>query len=284
MLTYNEAFHALTIALQGTYDKQEATAIAQRYMEHITGLTYTQRLVRRDEQMEEPMQKQLEQDRVLLVAGKPLQQILGYEWFLNRKFKVNKHVLIPRPETEELVMWICDDNKSNKTLSILDIGAGSGCIPVSLKLEMPKAIVTGCDVSTEALIVARENAIALQAEVSFGQLDFLNEKEHERLGQYNVIVSNPPYIPETEAANMHANVKEYEPHIALFVPGNDPLLFYREIALFGKKHLQDNGIIYCELHVDHAMQTAELFEQTGYKAEVRKDMHGNNRMLKATIT
>jgi release factor glutamine methyltransferase len=282
MLTYNEAFHALIIALQGNYDKQEATAIAQRYLEHLTGLTYTQRLTRRDEQVTEAMFRQIEQDKPKLVAGKPLQQVIGYEWFLNRKFKVNEHVLIPRPETEELVAWITADNSSATELSILDIGSGSGCIPISLKLEMPQAIITSCDVSGEALSVARENAAVLQANVSFLQLDFLNVEGRNSLPQYDIIVSNPPYIPETEAVNMHTNVKEYEPHIALFVPGNDPLLFYRGIALFGKEHLEQGGTIYCELHVDHAMETAVLFDSMQYKTEIRRDMHGNLRMLKAT--
>jgi release factor glutamine methyltransferase len=281
MLTYNKAFHTLTLALQATYDKQEVTAIAQRYMEHLTGLTYTQRLVRRDEHMEESVLNQLEQDKALLVAGKPLQQVLGYEWFLSRRFNVNEHVLIPRPETEELVMWVCEDSKNRKELSILDIGSGSGCIPVSLKLEMPQATIVSCDVSNDALIVALENAATLQADVSFMQLDFLNGTERSSLPLYDIIVSNPPYIPETEAVNMHMNVKEYEPHLALFVPGNDPLLFYREIAVFGKEHLQEHGTIYCELHVDHALQTAALFDSMGYKSEVKEDMHGNLRMLKA---
>lgn len=281
MLTYNEAFHTMIADLQSVYDKQEATAIAQRYWEHITGLTYTQRLLKRDEHVPETLLGKYIQDKKALTAGKPLQQVIGYEWFFNRRYKVNEHVLIPRPETEELVMWVCDDNKMRESFSILDIGSGSGCIPISLKLEMPQATVTSCDISREALSVAIENAVALQTNVSFVQVDFLNEEERSRLARYDVIVSNPPYIPETEAVNMHTNVKEYEPHLALFVPGDDALLFYREIAIFGKAHLAGNGIIYCELHVDHALQTAMLFDGLGYKTEVRKDMHGNLRMLKA---
>ncbi len=282
MLSYSEAFRGLVQELAVTYDRQEAHAIAQRYMEHLTGLSYTQRLVQ-DGAIEGELFLKFEKDKQLLVAGKPLQQVVGYEWFMNRKFKVNEQVLIPRPETEELVAWIIEEQKGREALHILDIGTGTGCIPVTLKLELPQAEVMSCDVSKEALLVAGENARLLDAKTAFTECDFLDATTWNAFSLFDIIVSNPPYIPETEMENIHTNVKEYEPHTALFVPDNDPLLFYRAIATFGKEHLNNVGVIYCELHVDHALQTANLFTGMGYETELKKDMHGNLRMLKAVM-
>lgn len=283
MLSYSQAFQQLYEALQHPYDKQEAAAIAHRYMEDLSGLTYTQRLINKDEPMPREQETRLLNDKALLVSGKPLQQVLGYEWFMSRNYKVNEHVLIPRPETEELVQWIVDDNKSSNP-GILDIGTGSGCIPISLKLAIHDANITACDVSTDALAVAQENANTLNADVSFRQLDFLNEAQRSTLPSFDIIVSNPPYIPEAEADTLHDNVKNHEPHLALFVPADDALLFYREIAMFGKTHLKQGGTIYCELHVDYALQTKQLFEEIGYDSViVKEDMHGNLRMLKAQL-
>ena len=189
--------------------------------------------------------EQYEADRALLVKGKPLQQVTGFEWFMNRKFKVNEQVLIPRPETEELVAWIIEEQKGREALHILDIGTGTGCIPVTLKLELPQAEVMSCDVSKEALSVAGENARLLDAKIALTACDFLDVAAWGAFPRFDVIVSNPPYIPETEMENIHTNVKKHEPHTALFVPGNDPLLFYRAIAMFGKEHLNNGGAIYC---------------------------------------
>jgi release factor glutamine methyltransferase len=284
MLTYAQAFQQLYKALQQTYDQQEAAAIAHRYMADLSGLSYTQRLMRKEEPMPDEHAVRLAKDESLLVSGKPLQQVLGYEWFMGRKFVVNEYVLIPRPETEELVHWIIDDHKQNPSASILDIGTGSGCIPISLKLGLIAPDVTGCDISEEALTIATENARTLNADITLKQIDFLQRDEWQTLGVYDIIVSNPPYIPVAESDTLHANVREHEPHLALFVPDSDPLLFYKEIALFGKSHLQTKGIIYCELHIDYAEQTKEMFEGEGYtNVEIRKDIHGNPRVLKAKL-
>ena len=189
--------------------------------------------------------------------------------------------MIPRPETEELVKWIEDDSKG-ATVKLLDIGTGSGCIPITLKLALPKAEVSAMDISMGALGVAKENARRLQADVDLFLFDFLDKSGWNELPKYDVIVSNPPYIPETEQHTMHTNVKDFEPGQALFVPGDDAQLFYRHIAEFGLAHLNEGGAVYCELHVDHATATQELFENAGYSfTELRQDIHGNNRMLKA---
>ncbi|MGN6568831.1 MAG: peptide chain release factor N(5)-glutamine methyltransferase [Flavipsychrobacter sp.] len=283
MLSYNDAFYGLLNKLKQLYDDYESAAIAHEVMHHITGRDKLQRILEKDTLFTEAEQASFELLQTELLKGKPLQYATGHSWFMGRRYTVNEHVLIPRPETEELVDWIVQDAKENTSaLSILDIGTGSGCIPISLKLDMPEANVSSCDVSKAALSVAKENARQLQAEIGLIETDFLDEQQRARLGKYDVIVSNPPYIPVSEKEQLHKNVKDFEPSLALFVPADDALLFYRTIAAFGKTHLNAGGSIYCELHVDYAIATQQLFEQQGYQSvEVRKDMHGNLRMLKA---
>ncbi len=282
MRNYNNAFYDLKQALTAIYDPQEAAAIAHEVMEYVTGLNKLERLSNKGSSFTEKQQAIYQQAMDQLITGMPLQYVTGVQWFHGRPFQVNEHVLIPRPETEELVEWIVKDQEGKGSASILDIGTGSGCIPISLKLALPKARVTSCDISKEALEVARINARALEGNVDFLQLDFLNADSRSRLGKYDIIVSNPPYIPISEKAQMDRNVKDYEPGTALFVPDDDPQLFYRAIALFGKTQLADGGAIYCELHRDYAADTVALFEEIGYNEVVlRKDLHGNNRMLRA---
>jgi release factor glutamine methyltransferase len=282
MLSYNDAFYGLRNNLQSLYDAQEAAAIAHELMYAVTGLDKLKRLSEKDSLLTDEHQLRYDEMQAALLTGKPLQYVIGESWFMGRKFKVNEHVLIPRPETEELVQWITDDWKNKQAISILDIGTGSGCIPVSLKSGLPGATVAACDISEGALDTAKDNARSHGADISFIQLNFLHQTKRVELPAYDVIVSNPPYIPVTEQDSLHKNVRDFEPALALFVPGDDALLFYREIALFGETHLKAHGAIYCELHVDHAIATKELFEQAGYASvEIRKDMHGNLRMLKA---
>jgi release factor glutamine methyltransferase len=282
MLPYSAAFQKLKKSLTGLYDEGEATAIAHDVMEYITGYNKLQRLSEKEKLFDEGQQRQFEEAEARLLHGEPLQYITGTQWFLGRPFQVNKHVLIPRPETEELVTWVAEEWKGSTDISILDIGTGSGCIPISLKLLMPAAIVSSCDVSSDALETAKKNAASLGAEMNFVDIDFLNESNWQQLQKYDVIVSNPPYIPVSEQETLDKNVREFEPATALFVPDGDPLIFYRRIALFGKSHLKDGGAIYCELHRDYAEKTKGLFEQMGYtNTTLRNDMHGNMRMLKA---
>lgn len=283
MLSYNDAFYSLLNKLKQLYDDYESAAIAHEVMHHITGRDKLQRILEKDMLFTEAEQASFELLQTELLKGKPLQYATGHSWFMGRRYTINEHVLIPRPETEELVDWIVQDTKGKASaLSILDIGTGSGCIPISLKLDLTEAKVSSCDVSKAALSVAKENASELKAEIGLIETDFLDEQQRARLGKYDIIVSNPPYIPVNEKEQLHKNVKDFEPSLALFVPANDALLFYRTIAVFGKTHLNAGGSIYCELHVDYAIATQQLFEQQGYQSvEVRKDMHGNLRMLKA---
>ncbi|MBK5270374.1 MAG: peptide chain release factor N(5)-glutamine methyltransferase, partial [Bacteroidia bacterium] len=210
---------------------------------------------------------------------------LNEAWFCGFKFYIDNNVLIPRPETEELVEWIITNCKFPiGQLSILDIGSGSGCIPIALKRKLRKAEVWSCDISNEALNVARQNANNLGGDVNFFQTDFLNKDLWEELPSYDIIVSNPPYIPEKGKEEMQPNVLMYEPQVALFVPDNDALLFYKAIADFAKKHLNRNGSIYMEIHESHGKEVAQLFQSKNYFTEIKKDMQGKERMLKVSTT
>jgi release factor glutamine methyltransferase len=190
--------------------------------------------------------------------------------------------LIPRPETEEMVDWVIRNLKFPfSELRILDVGTGSGCIAISLKRKLRKAEVWACDVSEGALSVAKKNSVNLQAEINFELLDFLNAKERNRLPLFDIIVSNPPYVPEKDMATMNKNVLGFEPYKALFVKDNNPLLFYEAIADFGKTHLNKDGSVYCEINETLSNETIELFIEKGFVTELRKDMQGKDRIIKA---
>jgi release factor glutamine methyltransferase len=273
------AFYQLKERLHGLYDDGEASAIAHAALEHLTGQGRLQRLTRKDEPLDAKGMEQFAAMEEALLKGTPLQYVTGAALFLGRRFAVNSAVLIPRPETEELVQWIAAGEQPR---SLIDIGTGSGCIAISLKLALPRASVQALDLSAEALRVAQENARLLQAAVRFEAMDFLDAAARDALPAFEVIVSNPPYIPITERGALHPNVRDHEPAAALFVPGDDALQFYRAIADFGLTHLAAAGSIYCELHRDYADAAATLFNGYGYnEVEVRDDMHGAPRMLRA---
>ncbi len=281
MLTYSQAFYDLKNKLQPLYDEREAVAIAHEVLYWITELDKYSRLMEKDTIFTEAQQEEYDKALEKLNKGVPLQYVTGRAWFMGREYFVNNNVLIPRPETEELVQWIISDNRGKTGVQVLDIGTGSGCIPISLNLELPASWVDACDISTDALVVAEKNADNLGAGIQFEHIDFLKQDERNKLGNYDVIVSNPPYIPAADAAAMHTNVKDHEPSIALFVPDEDALVFYKAIADFGKEHLNINGYIYCELDTAHAFECKALFEEEGYEnVEIRKDMNDSWRMLR----
>lgn len=284
MHSFQSAQLFLRRQLEAIYDSREAVAIADQLMEHITGSDRLQRLDKKNSELSQVQQSQLDQAVERLSNGEPLQYITGVQWFLGYAFTLNKHVLIPRPETEELVDWIIKDWQEKDSISILDIGTGSGCIPISLSLKIPSAIVTTCDISSEAIEVAKENAKTLKANVNILNFDFLDKNLWANMGSFDVIVSNPPYIPISEKETLDKNVRDFEPGTALFVPTDDPLLFYKAIADFGKTHLRKGGAVYCELHKDYATEVFELFCKEGYEnPELRNDMAGNPRMIKAIM-
>ncbi len=284
MLSIGEAFYQLKAELIVLYDEREAAAIAHEVLEHITGMNRTDRLVKKDLPLSEREEHDFNSATEALVSGKPLQYVTNSAWFLGNKYYVDPAVLIPRPETEELVLWVVEyalhTADKGESLKVLEIGTGSGCIPISLKEKLPAASVTSCDVSAAALQVARKNAESIGVDVDFVLLDFLNKTTWNDLGNYDIIVSNPPYIPVSERERLHINVREYEPATALFVPHDDALVFYDATASFAETHLKKGGVMFFEIDNGHAIETRDLFMDHGFKiAELRKDMFGNDRML-----
>ena len=220
-----------------------------------------------------------------LKTEKPIQYSIGETWFYDSKFYVNEHTLIPRPETEELVDWIIKTHKSKDKidkLAVLDIGTGTGCIPISLKKNIPQAEVFAIDVSEEALKIAHKNAETNRVVVNFILQNIL---ETEDLNQnFDVIVSNPPYVRNLEKQEIKKNVLEFEPHLALFVEDTDALLFYRKIAQLALKNLTANGLLFFEINQYLGKETVELLETLGFKnVELKKDIYGNDRMIKCTF-
>ena len=221
-----------------------------------------------------------------LLKGEPLQYILGQADFYGLKFKVGPSVLIPRPETEELVHWALETAKANafQSIKVLDIGTGSACIPVSFKKEYPDAIVHALEVSTEALAIAKENAIKNEVEIHFVLGDILDENKWPELDTFDIILSNPPYIPSEESDKMPDWVIEYEPHLALFVENEDPLLFYDTIANFAKIKLNPGGFLFFETNEFNAEKVQKVLLDKGFESVVLKqDMQGKDRMIRAKL-
>ena len=218
-----------------------------------------------------------------LKLERPIQYILGETSFMDLIFKVNENVLIPRPETQELVQWVVSEITDKKSaVRILDIGTGSGCIAISLAKALPNAAVVALDVLQKALAVARENAVLNNVKVEFVLGDILDLNSNLNLNSnFDIIVSNPPYVRELEKKEMHNNVKDHEPSLALFVPDANALLFYKAIAKFSKNNLTDEGGVYLEINQYLAEETKELFENEKFKEiSLKKDIFGNHRMLK----
>ena len=220
-----------------------------------------------------------------LKTEKPIQYSIGETWFYDSKFYVNEHTLIPRPETEELVDWIIKTHKSKDKidkLAVLDIGTGTGCIPISLKKNIPQAEVFAIDVSEEALKIAHKNAETNRVVVNFILQNILETKDLNQ--NFDVIVSNPPYVRNLEKQEIKKNVLEFEPHLALFVEDTDALLFYRKIAQLALKNLTANGLLFFEINQYLGKETVELLETLGFKnVELKKDIYGNDRMIKCTF-
>ena len=221
-----------------------------------------------------------------LQKEEPIQYIIGNTEFYGLPFLVDKNTLIPRPETEELVTWVLDEIKvltNNKIteLSILDIGTGTGCIPISLAKNLTSLNISAIDISPEALIIAKQNAILNKVTIEFIELDILNAESLPQ--EYDIIISNPPYVRELEKKEIKPNVLENEPHLALFVADNNPLIFYSKIADLAKKHLSEKGVLYFEINQYLAKETVEMLSEKGFITELKKDFFGNDRMTKSTL-
>src|SRR5688572_18816089 len=283
-MTMQEATYFLLNKIRGIYPEGEASEITDRVLEHLTGSKKAERMIYKNEVITPEEEDQLKQYTERLLRHEPVQYVLNEAWFCGLKFYVDKNVLIPRPETEELVEWIISNLKFPvNELKILDIGTGSGCIPISLKRRVRKAEVWACDISDLALTIARKNADDNGALVDFVGLDFLDKAQRMQLPQVDIIVSNPPYVPEKDKETIPQNVLDHEPHTALFVKDNDPLIFYKAIAEFGKEHLHKGGSIYCEIHEDLGEPVQELFKFYGYTTEIKKDMQQKDRMIRSGL-
>ncbi|MEJ7779707.1 MAG: peptide chain release factor N(5)-glutamine methyltransferase [Daejeonella sp.] len=271
--------------LTGTYGAEEASSIAWLAIGFVCKINRTEYLNAKHRDLCE--QELLIFQKILLdlKKGIPVQYVLGETEFYGSVFKVNPSVLIPRPETEELVDWILKDFKQqekNNILKILDIGTGSGCIPITLKKYLPDAEISAIDISSHALTTAEENAILNNTEINFMLEDILSPESSAR--QYSVIVSNPPYVTLGEKENMHTNVIDYEPHLALFVPDKDPLIFYNAIAQYAFVHLQPGGLLYLEINENLGSETVKLLQNSGFRnLELRKDLRDKDRMIKASL-
>ena len=282
-MTLHEASQQLIIQLYELYDEREARNIADLVMEKITGWDKMNRILNKQVPLSQPMKDEWDQFSSVLITGMPVQYVLGEAWFKGRKFTVSDAVLIPRPETEELVEWVLQEANRNKQTAphILDIGTGSGCIAISLKKDLPSASVAACDISKEALIIAKQNAEIHNTSILLIQANILNEKDQTNFNNLDIIVSNPPYIPVSEADLLPKHVKEFEPSIALFVQ-QDPLEFYKVIAEFGLKKLNEAGRLYVEVHEEYAKEVQQLIIAKGYReCVIRKDMQGKERMVGA---
>lgn len=284
-MTIRESIQTITSELQPLYDAREAAAIARSYVLARLACPAYELALRGEEPLSGTLQPQLLHDLAQLSAGRPLQYVLGQAEFYDLVFKVNEHVLIPRPETEELVQRILMDAQGRTELSVWDIGTGSGCIAVTLAKHLPQARVCASDISAGALAVATRNAHDLRASVTFAEHDMTDVQHFPFVGQqFDVIVSNPPYIPAAVRAEMHVNVTEHEPATALFVPDDRPLLFYEALAIIGTHCLKPGGRIYMETYEDFHQEMMALFARYNYiNVESIEDINGRRRMLVASI-
>ena len=278
----NDIKQALKKQLAGQFESVELGPILSILIEHVTGWDQVQQVIHKDNAISEEQVLAFETAATALLAGRPIQYITGKTWFMGEPYIVNDQVLIPRPETEELVDWVIEYAAiKGKALRILDIGTGSGCIAIAIKKALPEAIVSAIDISTGAIKIAATNAATLKADIEFTCLDILNTAFLP--GQYDVIVSNPPYIPMQEMKNMELQVTDHEPNIALFVPDEDPLVFYKAIARLAKLHLSTNGQLFFEIHYDQGDAMIALLDEMHFHAELRTDLFGKDRMVRASL-
>ena len=274
-MTRRETIDRLTARLSGLYDAREARSIALAAVAELSALTPSALLTDPGAELEV---EGLEAAAARLAAGEPLQYVLGYAEFYGRRFAVREGVLIPRPETEELADWILRDEREAQRL--LDVGTGSGCIAATLALGMPRTAVFAADISDDALAAAEENFRALSAPVTLRKADALGDLAKVFPERFDVIVSNPPYVPRSDRAAMHVNVRDHEPAVALFVPDDDRIRFYRAIAQAGRQMLRPGGRIYFEIYEHAAEEVGSMLGDEGYAAiTLRRDLFGKPRMV-----
>ena len=265
--------------LAGIYSKEEIESFIFLIFEKLKGYSRTQFLLAKDEELSKEELSEIEKIVTRLKNHEPIQYILGTTEFYGLPFYTVPEVLIPRPETEELVQWIIQENKSSKP-SILDIGTGTGCIAISLQKNIPQSTVLACDISPVCLETAKRNSELNSAEVSVIPYDILNNVPDFSFPELDIIVSNPPYVREKEKTLMEKNVLDHEPELALFVPDEQPLIFYQRIADFSKIHLKNKGRLYFEINEAFGSECFTMLQQKGFSEVIlKKDIHGKDRMI-----
>lgn len=272
--------------LTNRYEFDEAQSISRVVFEEILHLKAHELRIAGDKVLDDAKTEQLEGILQRLLAGEPLQYILGFSWFCGERYFVNPATLIPRPETEELVHWILESGQLKSGDRVLDVGTGSGCIAIALQITRKDIRVFGMDYNASAVKTAKMNALNLLGSESahrFFQGDLNDASWWEGQGSWDLIVSNPPYILESERKDMESHVLDHEPGGALFVPENDPLIHYRHIAEAGLHHLNKNGKLFFEINAALGEETLLMLGSLGYSAELRQDMFGKDRMIQATL-
>lgn len=286
MKTIKDVFNSYRLGLNKVYDANEQEAITLLVINEICGLSKAKIKAFPELEITQEQAERLNNILEELKTGRPVQYILGKTEFYGLPFNVNPSVLIPRPETEELVEWVLGSVSSGQLAvgSILDIGTGSGCIAISLKKNLPAFKVSAIDISAGALHTAASNAKLNGVDIEFVEADILNLKSEIEIPNSEIIISNPPYVTLHDKTQMHTNVTDFEPHSALFVPENDPLIFYKAIADYAVAHLTHNGLLFFEINESYGKETVELLTDKGFKnIELRKDMSGRDRMICAVI-
>jgi release factor glutamine methyltransferase len=276
-----QAQRQLTSDLTPLYDSREAGLIADWVMEHLTGRSKLDRLMRPAEVLADPLLRKYYIYRSELLAHRPVQYVIHETWFAGLRFYVDETVLIPRPETEELVEWALATIPAVSSDPLLDVGTGSGCVAVTIARRLQTLPVHACDISTSALKVMEKNAAHHGASIAVHHLDFLDRGAWATLPRVKWLISNPPYIPAGERSTLAPHVANAEPAIALFVPDSDPFVFYQAIGEFARQRLLPGGSVWVEIHENLAAGVVEVFRSAGaVEVETRKDRMGKDRMIK----
>ncbi len=276
-MTYRQLFNLFRSKLSSLTDPNEVSSLFFIAVEHYANLSRTLFYLQENDDVPDTVQQNMENVVLRLMKNEPIQYILEEAWFCNHKFFVNQNVLIPRSETEELVSLILQKRPQAKR--IVDLGTGSGCIAISLQLAL-KTHALGIDISEKALDVARQNARKLKSNTEF-QIADIHAGQIEHAGKFDVVVSNPPYVKNLEKTKMLENVTRFEPAKALYVPDDDPLLYYRSIINVAGEHLNFGGLLAVEINEAHGQETAQLFKSNFYKVDIHKDIHGKDRFVTA---
>ena len=284
-MTLFQAKNQLRETISKIYESREADNISQMVMESVTGWERIDVSLNRQAALSANQLDRIKKIESELLTHRPIQYILGECWFAGMRFFVDENVLVPRPETEELVNWVVEEvdkgPKGKQELLMMDVGTGSGCIAISVKKKIASAKMMAVDVSDAALKIANKNSKFLDVPIELIKADFLNSTTRKQLPKVDILISNPPYIPKSDSKSMTHGVVAFEPTLALFVDDHDPLIFYKALCEFGSTNLHSGGMVFAEINEQMGHTVLELFESQGWELEMRKDLQGKDRMIKA---